>query len=57
MIVSGEAILEILKMLESLENLIPAEKKSEYSVKKREWEALKQRAWAEYKARERGRGF
>lgn len=36
MFVSGEAILEILKMLESLESLIPAEKK--------EWEALKQRA-------------
>ena len=44
MFVSGEAILEILKMLESLESLIPSEKKSEYSAKKKEWEALKQRA-------------
>lgn len=57
MFISGEAVLEILKILESLESLIPAEKKSEYSLKKREWEALKQRAWAEYKARERGMVF
>lgn len=55
MLISGEAILELLKAIETLEKLVPEEEKSEFAKKKQEWEALKKAAWAEYKARERSR--
>ncbi len=54
MFISGEAILEMLKAIETLEKLVPEEEKSEFAKKKQEWESLKKAAWAEYKARDKG---
>jgi hypothetical protein len=50
-------LLHMISALDTLEKLIPGEEAGEYAVKKREWESLKKACWAEYRAKERGRGM
>ena len=50
-------LLQMISALDTLEKLIPGEEAGEYAAKKMEWEALKKACWAEYRAREKGRGM
>ena len=55
--VNTSMLLQMISALDTLEKLIPGEEAGECSVKKKEWESLKKACWAEYRAKEKGRGM